>query len=125
MRKIAAISAGIAIGVVATMALSSITSSLLAANDPAYQCADRYLASGVFQIGDKPMPEGLAALIGRQCKAEITRQSIIRRYNAAHLVLGPLMGVVISLVDTLMLIALVIIPAIASSLLIYKTRAAA
>lgn len=54
MRKITAISPGIAVGIVATIALSSITRSLLAANDPADQCADRYLAlrAGYYFIDD-------------------------------------------------------------------------
>ena len=121
MRKIAAVSVGIAIGIVATIALSSIPRTLMNANDPTYQCADRYLATGAFQVGDKPMSEGLAAVIARQCKEEITRQSVIRRYNVVHPVSGSLMGTVISLFDPLMLIALVIISSIASAALIYKT----
>jgi hypothetical protein len=91
MRRITVIGAGVAVGIAAPIALSSITRSLLAANDPAYQCANRYLATGVFQIGDKPMPEGLA-VIARQCKEEIARQSVIRRYSVANPVSGPLMG---------------------------------
>jgi hypothetical protein len=75
--KVGAISAALVVG----LSLAIITSDWIG-----YALEGQEVRSCVAtgRIGDKPMPEAIAKLIGEQCREDIERNNIILRFERAH-----------------------------------------
>jgi hypothetical protein len=76
MRKTLIVLLAIVLGVVVAEATAVVIGSLIE-HRPVLEC----ISTG---RGNQPMPEGLAKIIGQQCRAEIEREGVRRRFEAAH-----------------------------------------